>query len=395
MKSFDAFGKPVKEFQVKTAFGGYLSVLSMVIMAVLFINELLYFLELDTKDVMRIDQNQDNKYLNISLDITFFEVPCAVLHLNLVDTKKLNVMHVAHDIYKQRFSKSGKPLGTRIRDSLRDVAETAFELAETTQRPPNERKLAHATAHLRCDSCYQSHIDEDDCCATCESVEKAFKERGIGQPTDYAFAQCSDDVYKRVLPQRGEYCRLQAELRVRKVAASIHMGVGRFFHGHHLAEGEGEARVELIHNLNFSHEIRSLSFGPDFPGLSRVLDGRRNSQHEPPNTEHFQYDVHVIPTTFQQAGGDDIVSHQYSVTEYVKSIDMKNRQDDLVSSGLFMSYDFTPFEVTVSQTRKKLTHFVTECCAIVGGVFAFTGMLDNFSYRLLKSGGNRHPRDSL
>ena len=73
-KSFDAFGKPVKEFQVKTAFGGYLSVLSMVIMAVLFINELLYFLELDTKDVMRIDQNQDNKYLNISLDITFFEV---------------------------------------------------------------------------------------------------------------------------------------------------------------------------------------------------------------------------------------------------------------------------------------------------------------------------------
>ena len=35
-----------------------------------------------------------------------------------------------------------------------------------------------------------------------------------------------------------------------------------------------------------------------------------------------------------------------------------------------MSYDFTPFEVRVTRSRKSMFHFFTECCAILGGIFA-------------------------
>eukprot|EP00913_Durusdinium_trenchii_P028664 g26880.t1 len=54
------------------------------------------------------------------------------------------------------------------------------------------------------------------------------------------------------------------------------------------------------------------------------------------------------------------------------------------ASGLWMSYDFTPFEVRVTTSRKSLFHFFTECCAILGGIFAFSGMLDNFAHQIHK-----------
>merc|ERR1711924_591601 len=120
-----------------------------------------------------------------------------------------------------------------------------------------------------------------------------------------------------------------AQLEVRKVAAVIHLGVGRHFGSQYLPAGAN--RQELVTHLNFHHEIHKMAFGPDFPGLVHVLDGRRKNQHQPPLTEHFQYDLHVIPTTYVDEAGEEINSHQYSVTEYVKNIDETARHQELVA----------------------------------------------------------------
>jgi len=382
MKSLDAFGKPVREFQVKTTCGGYLSILSFIVIGFLFVSQFKYYLEPETKDEMIIDQNQDRKYVNITFDVTFKHVPCSVLYLNLIDSKKANVLHVVHEIYKTRLSKSGKPIGNKIRDSLRNVAITSAELQEAGSRN-STLKSPRATSHFRCGSCFQSHIDEDDCCSTCGEVREAFKSRGLPQPQDYIFEQCEEEAYKAAKPEEQEGCRIDARLHVRKVAATIHFGVGRNFRSEFIEKGVD--RQELVTHLDFHHEIHSLSFGPDFPGLNHVLDGRIKDHHLPQLTEHFQYDIHVIPTRYEEEGEEAIASHQYSVTEYVKNIDETQRHQELVACGLWANYDFTPFEVKVSKFKKSFTHFLTECCAILGGIFAFTGMLDNFSYRINKS----------
>jgi len=382
MKSLDAFGKPIQEFQVKTTCGGYLSVCSFVSIFLLFVSELRYFLQYETKDEMLIDQNQDQKYLNITLNVTFFEVPCSVLHINLIDPKKANVMHAVHYIVKSRLNMKGDVIGDRIRDSLANVAQTAAEL-EDAGNHNNSVRAPHVTPHLRCGSCFQSHIDEDDCCSSCEDVRAAFRARGWpDRPTEYIFGQCEEEAYHSVPPQELEGCRISAMLHVRKVASTIHIGVGRYFRPHLLKANDHQ---QFVRHLNFSHRIDDLSFGPFFPGLISVLTGRVKNMHVPPHSEHFQYDIHVIPTRYEEDGKDDISSHQYSVTEYVKSIDQRQRHQDLVAVGFWANYDFTPFEVKVSKFRKSFMHFLTECCAILGGIFAFTGMLDNFSYRINKS----------
>lgn len=190
MRSFDAFARPVQEFQVKTAIGGYISIGSLCLVLALFFAELRYFLTPEAKDEMLIDQNQDRKYLNISLDISFSSLPCAALSLNLMDPKGANVMHVAHEIYKQRRSKTGQPLGKPIRDSLQNVASTPAQLLAASLPEKVAAQSNHSTRSLRCASCFQSHIDEDDCCPTCKDVQASFLSRGWDdRPDGYIFGR--------------------------------------------------------------------------------------------------------------------------------------------------------------------------------------------------------------
>jgi len=106
-----------------------------------------YFLTLEDKDEMTIDQNQDQKYLNITMDLTFTALPCSALGMNLMDPKKANVMHVNHQIYKTRISKTGKVLGQQIRDSLTNVA-TPFELGDAFHRYCVESEPFHVSLAL-------------------------------------------------------------------------------------------------------------------------------------------------------------------------------------------------------------------------------------------------------
>ena len=45
-----------------------------------------------------------------------------------------------------------------------------------------------------------------------------------------------------------------------------------------------------------------------------------------------------------------------------------------------VAFDFSPIQVTVTEKRKELYHFVTTLCAIIGGVFTVAGMLDSTAF---------------
>lgn len=386
MKSFDAFGRPVQEFQVKTACGGYLSVCSLFLVVMLFFSELSYFLQPETTDHMVVDAHQDQKLVSLTLNVTLPKAPCAVLGINLIDPKKANIMHVSTEMYKTRLSSSGQTLGPKIRESLTNTAQNALDAMEAGAKT-DEVKASHATTHLRCPSCFQSHEDEDDCCATCEEVRAAFSTRGIASRGDYVFGQCVKEAYSAAGAQPEEGCRIEASLRLKKVPATLHVGVARR-PDRDLVAGEWQAAVS---HLDLGHTIDGLAFGPDFPGLVHVLDGRQKTGHHAPDSEHYLYKLQAIPTLYEEDGQDPIASHQYSVLEHVKAVDLASKAEDTMPAGLWLEYDFTPFEVRVTTSRKSMWHFLTECCAIMGGVFAFSGMLDNFAYQLNSraSGGRR------
>merc|ERR1712203_1320779 len=117
----------------------------------------------------------------------------------------------------------------KIRDSLSNVAQNAAEVAAAGSSSAGVR-TSHATTHLRCPSCFQSHIDDDDCCSSCEDVRKEFQKKGWSdKANDYIFGQCIEEAYQSAPAQANEGCRIEAMLHVRKVPATLHIGVGKHF----------------------------------------------------------------------------------------------------------------------------------------------------------------------
>lgn len=78
-----------------------------------------------------------------------------------------------------------------------------------------------------------------------------------------------------VKKQEGEGCRMWGRLDVNKVAGNFHFAAGRSFqqgsvHIHDMAPFADKP-------LDFTHVIKGLSFGPQYPGMRNPLDGVASS----------------------------------------------------------------------------------------------------------------------
>jgi hypothetical protein len=345
MRSLDSFSRAHSDLTVRTALGGYLALCSFAIMLAIFIQECLYFMEVDRQDRVVLESTFFRaKDLNITMQIEMHKLPCGVLAVNVVDKdNKGNHAHSTDSIYKRRSGKRGSQ-------------RTGMEYL----------RGEHATG---CKPCY----DITACCHTCEDVKASWKERGLPLPTDYVFEQCVPELYTKNPPVADESCLIDAQLNLRQVNARIEIGLlppDQMY--------KPPAWDET--DLDFSHTVQALWFGPKFPGLVSMLEGRQKKEHKAYTKDYYQYDMHLIPTTYTSVSGETLDTHQYSSTELNKVV-----QTDDVTPGIFFIYDITPFTAEVKETRKPFVLFVTQCCALIGGIFAFSRMVDGIGYSLARA----------
>ena len=84
----------------------------------------------------------------------------------------------------------------------------------------------------------------------------------------------------------------------------------------------------------------------------------------------FQLEHHCRCLTPCELAGSVLKTNQYSVTEY----DTPAAQGELQLPSVWFLYDLSPVTVVMAQTRRSLLHLLTRFCAVVGGVFALTGI---------------------
>ena len=93
--------------------------------------------------------------------------------------------------------------------------------------------------------------------------------------------------------------------------------------------------------------------------------------------------VVVVPTQYSQLTSlSPLSTNQYSVTEHYRQTNPKEGQG---LPGVFFFYELSPIMVHRAETRMGVFHFVTQLCAILGGVFTVAGMVDRLVYSSLKS----------
>lgn len=96
----------------------------------------------------------------------------------------------------------------------------------------------------------------------------------------------------------------------------------------------------------------------------------------------FQYYIKIVPTTYVKKDGTIINSNQFSVTKHQKTVSMMSGESGM--PGIFFQYELSPLMVKYTEKERSFGHFLTNVCAIIGGVYTVAGLLDTFLYHSVK-----------
>ncbi|KDO80920.1 hypothetical protein CISIN_1g016587mg [Citrus sinensis] len=273
-------------------------------------------------------------------------------------------LDVKHDIFKKRLDSQGNVIESR-QDGI-----GAPKIDKPLQR--HGGRLEHNETY--CGSCYGAESSDEDCCNNCEEVREAYRKKGWALSNPDLIDQCKREGFlQRIKEEEGEGCNIYGFLEVNKVAGNFHFAPGKSFHqsGVHVHDILAFQRD----SFNISHKINKLAFGEHFPGVVNPLDGVRWTQETPSGM--YQYFIKVVPTVYTDVSGHTIQSNQFSVTEHFRSSEQGRLQ---TLPGVFFFYDLSPIKVTFTEEHVSFLHFLTNVCAIVGGVFTVSGIIDAFIY---------------
>lgn len=166
-----------------------------------------------------------------------------------------------------------------------------------------------------------------------------------------------------------EGCNIVGRVDVSKVPGNFHISV------HPLAGYSFDAE-----RMNVSHTVHHLSFGDVVDKMkisSRIpnfwsknsLDGIEVSS-DAKNMTHEHY-IKVVSNQY------DLISTDVLLTSYKYTFNTNSYSAlDKLPEARF-SYDISPMAIKLSEMRKPFYHFITNVCAIIGGLFTVLGLLDS------------------
>lgn len=262
-----------------------------------------------------------------------------------------------HSIYKTRLSSDGKPLGTKVETPINGDTKGS------------------------CGDCYGAADESKKCCNTCEEVQEQYRKKGWAfRPKEVR--QCVEEGYiENLKSQSSEGCHFQGYILVNKVKGNFHFAPGKASSVQHSHVHDFEM-LKDISDFNLTHTINHISFGKQFPGQLSPLDSTDKVWKEK-DSAIFQYYLKIVPTSYESINGNVIYSNQYSVTENQRSISGNSHRGGL--PGIFFMYDFSPLMVSFKESRSPFGHYITTICVIIGGLYAFAGLVETYLYRALRN----------
>ena len=182
--------------------------------------------------------------------------------------------------------------------------------------------------------------------------------------------------------QSTEGCQFHGYVAINKVQGNLHISPGKSFnqqgmHIHDLSDYRNEKN-----NWDFTHTINSLAFGDDIVKnpLDQVTKKSKTSIVFNVEFELYQYFIKVVGTKVVYMNGNVVNTNQFAVTEHDRDVSPVFGTMPTGMPGVFFNFEISPMLVTFTEYRKPFSHFLTDLCAIVGGVFTVAGMIDSILF---------------
>ncbi|KAJ9551306.1 hypothetical protein OSB04_015351 [Centaurea solstitialis] len=187
------------------------------------------------------------------------------------------------------------------------------------------------------------------------------------------------DILRRPAPPH-EGCRIEGFVWVKKVPGNLVISA---------SSGSHSFDASLI---NMSHVISTFSFGsqitpimmsdmkrlvPHLGGSHNRLDGQdymtKPEVHANVTIEHY---LQVVKTEVLGLSNELIEDYEYTAhTSWIQAQSIPAAKFHL---------EFSPLQVLITENPKSFSHFITNLCAIIGGVFTVAGILDSVLYNTYK-----------
>ncbi|XP_048629979.1 endoplasmic reticulum-Golgi intermediate compartment protein 3-like [Brassica napus] len=265
-------------------------------MVTLFLSELSYYLNTLTVHQMSVDLKR-GETLPIHVNMTFPSLPCDVLSMDAIDMSGKHEVDLDTNIWKLRLNSHGHIIGTEY---ISDLVEKEHD--HSSHKHDEHKNETDALNLLGFDEAAETMI---------KKVKQALAD--------------------------GEGCRVYGVLDVQRVAGNFHISV----HGLNIYVAQmifGGSK-----NVNVSHMIHDLSFGPKYPGIHNPLDGTNRILHDTSGT--FKYYIKIVPTEYRYLSKDILTTNQYSVTEYYTPMN----EFDRTWPAVYFLYDLSPITVTIKK----------------------------------------------
>ena len=168
-----------------------------------------------------------------------------------------------------------------------------------------------------------------------------------------------------------EGCNLKGFFYVDAVPGSFHITSGYYGSIVNKLANEGILKVNVQHKINQisfgefnKNEIWS-NFGKLISQLSESLNNIKKGNHG----SIYQYYLKVVPTKFLTYSGKEINNYQYTYSSFAEYAINE-------MPSIYFRYDLSPITVEYKQYKETFLNFFINICAILGGVFTVTGIID-------------------
>ncbi|KAI8552762.1 hypothetical protein RHMOL_Rhmol06G0292500 [Rhododendron molle] len=395
LKSVDFYRKIPRDLTEASLSGAGLSIIAALSMIFLFGMELSSYLKVSTAASVIVDKSSDGEFLRIDFNIRYGN------RLNI--TKTLRKYPIDSNL---RPTGSEYLAGVTSRDIKHDdEVDEEYSEDSVILNGHNFESVAHrydpemdgriVLGKVDCteqaDLCrredhgqhdHESYHGDRDTDTLVKTMENLVSPIPL-ESQRLALENVQDDA-KRPAPLVGG-CRIEGFVRVKKVPGNLVISARSGAHSFDASK------------MNMSHIISHLSFGKkitpevlrDMQRVVPYLGGshdKLNGRHYITNTldsnanvtiEHYLQIVKTEVITRRTLYEDKVVEEY----EYTAHSSLVHSLDIPVAK---FHFQLSPMQVLILENSKSFSHFITNVCAIIGGVFTVAGILDSILHSTMK-----------